>query len=385
MTTRRIAFVYGTTLGAGGLGVQSGNALRALASTGAVVHAIGPGHVAGWTTPPGVTWHPLPRPPLRLLSLRPLRKFAGMHQQFGDRYVGARAARVVARVRPDLCYAFSQVALETLTWAANHSVPAVLESPNGHIAAFRRVYLEETARWCGGSHLGHPTVALVKRVEAEYAVAPHIRVSSAWSRASIAQGGVDAARIAVFQQPVDLDRFAMPARQPSSGPLRVCYVGSLDQRKGFVYLLQAAQRYGKVAIDLVGGTGDRCSAKLLATYRDGVSVEVTAGDPRPMLSRADLFVLPTLEDGSPFAVAEAMAASLPVVTTSATGAAEWIRHGDTGWIVKPRSVDDLVDTFALADARRAELPAMGRAARQDTEARVHGADAPFATWIGQLR
>lgn len=385
MTTRRIAFVYGTTLGAGGLGVQAGNALRALAASGAAVDAIGPGHVPDWTAPSGVTWHGVPRPPMRLLSLRPLRKFAGLHQHQGDRHVGAHAARVVARVRPDLCYAFSQVALETLAWSAQHAVPAVLESPNGHIAAFRRIYLEETARWCGGSHLGHPTASMVTRVEQEYALAPHIRVSSAWSRDSIAQGGVDAARIAVFQQPVDLDRFAMPARQPSSGPLRVCFVGSLDQRKGFVYLLQAAQRYGNIAVDLVGGTGDRCSAALLATWREGVPVQVTAGDPRPALSRADLFVLPTLEDGSPFAVAEAMAASLPVVTTSATGAAEWIRPDETGWVVAPRSVDDLVSTFALANARRAELPAMGRAARQDTEARVRGADAPFISWIGQLR
>jgi len=385
VTTRRIAFVYGTTLGAGGLGVQAGNALRALAASGAAVDAIGPGHVPGWTAPAGVTWHSIPRPPLRLLSLRPLRTFAGLHQQFGDRHVGARAARVVAQVRPDLCYAFSQVALETLTWAAQHAVPAVLESPNGHIAAFRQVYLDETARWCGGSHLGHPTAAMVTRVEQEYALAPHIRVSSAWSRTSIAQGGVDATRISVFQQPVDLDHFALPPRQPSSGPLRVCFVGSLDPRKGFVYLLQAAQRHGTVAVDLIGGTGDRCSAGLLARFRDGVAVQVTAGDPRPALARADLFVLPTLEDGSPFAVAEAMAASLPVVTTSATGAAEWIRHGETGWVVAPRSVDEIVNTFVLAKARRAELPAMGRAARADTEARVRGADAPFINWIGQLR
>lgn len=385
MTSRRIAFVYGTTLGAGGLGVQAGNALRALASSGAAVDAIGPGHVPGWTVSGAIIWHTIPRPPLRLLSLRPLRKFAGWHQQAGDRHVGAHAARVVARVRPVLCYAFSQVALETLAWSAQHAVPAVLESPNGHIAAFRQVYLDETARWCGGSHLGHPTTAMVARVEQEYALAAHIRVSSAWSRASIAKGGVDAARIAVFQQPVDLDHFALPARQPTSGPLRVCFVGSLDPRKGFVYLLQAAQRYGNIAVDLVGGTGDRCSAALLASHRQGISVEVMAGDPRPALSRADLFVLPTLEDGSPFAVAEAMAASLPVVTTSATGAAEWIRHGETGWIVAPRSVDELVSTFAMADARRAELPAMGRAARTDTEARVRGADAPFVNWIGQLR
>ena len=40
---RSVVFVYGVPIGAGGLGVQAGNALRALALAADRVHAIGPG------------------------------------------------------------------------------------------------------------------------------------------------------------------------------------------------------------------------------------------------------------------------------------------------------------------------------------------------------
>ena len=90
-------------------------------------------------------------------------------------------------------------------------------------------------------------------------------------------------------------------------------------------------------MDIVGATGTRCCRRLLEQERQGLAVCVRPGDPRPTLARADLFVLPTLEDGSPFATAEAMACGVPVVTTDCNGGAEWLTPGRSGWIVPPRS------------------------------------------------
>ncbi|NDA92900.1 MAG: glycosyltransferase, partial [Betaproteobacteria bacterium] len=49
----------------------------------------------------------------------------------------------------------------------------------------------------------------------------------------------------------------------------------------------------------------------------------------------ELFVLPTLEDGSPFVVLEAMAAGVPVVVTTECGSHDMIRTGENGWVVPP--------------------------------------------------
>jgi hypothetical protein len=136
----RYAFVHGVPVGVGGLGVQAGNALRALALAGSEVHAIGPGTAPGWDAPPNVVWHPSPRSWTRLFHYTPLRRRSGIVQHISDRRIARFASRCLERIRPNLCYAFTQVALGPLAWAHAHAVPTVLESPNGHIRAFREVY-----------------------------------------------------------------------------------------------------------------------------------------------------------------------------------------------------------------------------------------------------
>lgn len=378
--------MHGVPIGLGGLGVQAGSALRALARHAPEVHAIGPGPAAGWDAPRNIVWHVTPRSWTPLFRWTPLRRHSGLSQQLSDYRVGRFAATCLDRVGPDLCYAFTQVALEPLLWATSRGVPAIVESPNGHIRAFRRVYVDETLRWCGSTYVGHPTVRMVERVEREYSLATHIRVSSEWARRSLVAGGAASDRITVLQQPVDLTRYAPSRTTPAPDPaLRVCFVGSLDLRKGFVYLLRALRTAGApMALTLVGATGDRCARRLLEQERRGLAVTVAPGDPRPALAHADLFVLPTLEDGSPFAVAEAMASGVPVVTTTSTGAAEWVTSGRSGWIVEPASESALASALEHASSVRGALRDMGLEARAATERRVEGCDEAFAEWIEGL-
>jgi glycosyltransferase involved in cell wall biosynthesis len=226
---------------------------------------------------------------------------------------------------------------------------------------------------------------MVERVENEYALADRIRVSSEWARASLAAGGVPAQKITVLQQPVDLERYCPPASRPQPvGPLRVVFVGSLDLRKGFVYLLDAVREHiEQVSLELVGGTVDRCTARLLATHATGVHVTVRPADPRAAYHHAEVAVLPTLEDGSPFAVAEAMSSGLPVVVTDCCGAREWVEEGRTGWIIAGRSASAIARALADAVARRDRLAEMGTAARRATEARADAAqcDPAVADWV----
>ena len=387
MTIRTIAFVYGAPLGVGGLGTQAGNALRALALTGCHVHAIGPGpaHDPRARALSNVTWHPTLAAPTSRFWWRPFRRFEGIGQAWSDRRIGRFAAATAAETRPDLCYTFTQVGLETLQWAKAAGVPSILESPNGHLRAFREVYVTEAARHCDRTYRGHPTRGMVERVNGEMALAARVRVSSQWAADSLVAGGVPAARVTCLQQPVDLDRFCCgPVAGPSAGPLRVCSVGSLDLRKGFVYLLRAVRSVGAhvpVSLRLVGATGDRCSRMLLERERQGLDVTVQPGDPRDALDQAEVFALPTLEDGSPFAVAEAMACARPVITTTSTGAAEWVEPGRTGWLVPPASSEHLAEALAAAAHARPHLRQMGELARARTELRAGPAcDRVVAEW-----
>jgi glycosyltransferase involved in cell wall biosynthesis len=312
----------------------------------------------------------------------------GKLQFLNDVAIGKWAAGQIERARPNLCYVFTQVGLETLRVARRLGIPSVLESPNGHIRGFREVYEEETARWCKGTYRGHPSQSMIARVEEEYEIANQIRVSSDWARESLISGGVAAEKIHVLQQPVDLTRYQPPAEdRTTEGPLRIVYVGSLDLRKGFIYLLEALKELDPQSyrLEIVGATGDGCCASLLARYRKGLNLNAAPGDSVPAYHRNELFVLPTLEDGSPFSVAEAMASGLPAIVTDSCGSAEWIEEGISGWVVPARSVDALAQILERARKSRGNLGDMGLQARKSTEKRA-GPDATLrvADWLTRI-
>lgn len=334
---------------------------------------------------PRVSWHLAPR---TFASWRArftwLRWYAGRMRFLADCALSRWAADGVRRLEPDFCYVFTQVGLETLAWARSADIPCVVESPNGHIRNFRRVNEAQARLWGHASFRGHPAPAMVARVEREYALVDRMRVSSHWSRASMLAHGLTLP-IGVFTQPLNLLRFC-PAREAAaaSGPLRVCFVGSLDLRKGFVYLLRAVRMLGpdRISLEIVGATGDRLCKRLLARERAGLDLRCAPGNPVPALHRAEVFLMPTLEDGSPFAVAEAMACGLPVIVTECCGAAEWVRDGETGWIVPAANVEALAAALDRALTRRPDLQSMGRQARLDTERRagLHCLE-PLREWL----
>src|SRR5258708_6496921 len=60
-----------------------------------------------------------------------------------------------------------------------------------------------------------------------------------------------------------------------------------------------------------------------------------------LYEEADIFGFPTLADCAPLAVPEAMAASLPVITTRIGAIPEMVRDGEQGFLVAPGSGDEL--------------------------------------------
>jgi glycosyltransferase involved in cell wall biosynthesis len=357
--------------------MQAATALTALAGTEATVHGFGPGRMSNWPLPggdPSVVWHESPRfLPSWMLRYSWWRRYQGHYQFVSDCRLGSWAGRQIERLRPERCYVFTQTGLEVLKWARLNSIPTVLDNPNGHIRHYKAVYAEETQRWCGIQHLAHPTQAMVERVEEEYHLADRIRVSSAWAKQSMASYGVPAAKIHVVSQPLNLLRFQPSCRQAQSdGPLRVCYVGNLNVAKGFPYLMRAVRMLGnhRVSLEIVGATGSRPTKRLFEKEREGIKISSAPGDPVPVYQRAEVFVLPSLHDGFGFVVAEAMACGVPVIVTENCGAADWVRDGQTGWIIPAGEVNALADALSEALRRRPELRAMGELARADIEERA---------------
>jgi glycosyltransferase involved in cell wall biosynthesis len=320
---------------------------------------------------PEVTWIDSPsaiRPELIRYSW--LRWRAGQATLLKDRSLGRWAQREVGRLAPQSCYLFTQVALETLRLCRKEDVPTVLDNPNGHIRNFRQVCDREASRWCGNKFHGHPSPAMADRIEEEYQLADRIRVYSQWGKDCMVRFGVAEEKIHVLRQTVNLERFRPASSFPSTeGPLRICYVGSLDLRKGFVYLLKAIRAIGPrhVRLRIAGATGDRDCARLFSRESAGLSIECLPGESLPVYHQSELFVVPTLEDGLPFVLVEGLACGLPAIVTREAGAAECVETGKNGWVVPAGDVEALAMAIENALRCRKELASMGRQARADVE------------------
>jgi glycosyltransferase involved in cell wall biosynthesis len=123
----------------------------------------------------------------------------------------------------------------------------------------------------------------------------------------------------------------------------------LHPQKGHRYLLQAAAQVPDATIVLAGDGPLR--AELEAEARDlGVAGRCVflgqRADVPALLAAADLFVLPSLFEGLPVSVLEAMAAERPVVATAIGGTDEAIASEESGLLVPPK------DPAALASAIR---------------------------------
>ena len=123
----------------------------------------------------------------------------------------------------------------------------MLDSPNGHIRNFRSVIDREARDLLRRPDLGHPTSRMIARIEREYELATKIRVASVWAKRSLVAGGISEREIHVSDLEVDIHRFSPPLSKAQSTVLRVCYAGSVDLRKGVVYLLRALRNSARAS------------------------------------------------------------------------------------------------------------------------------------------
>ncbi len=180
------------------------------------------------------------------------------------------------------------------------------------------------------------------------------------------------ADIRVVSNGVAISRTAHSVASNSSVP-RFVFLGNLAHRKGVHVLLKAAALARESwTVDLVGGDGE-LGATVLAEqeiYQQGLQSRCRLLGPLiddakvDLLSSAQGFVLPSLAEGLPMALLEAMAMGLPAVVTAVGAMPEAVRDGIEGLVVPADTAEALAEALD-ALARQPQLRArMGAAAAQ---------------------
>lgn len=280
-----------------------------------------------------------------------------------DRAVAKRIRE--AAPTPQLIHVFESCGLATLGAGRERGSKTLLDVPIAYEYA-RQSFIDEARRWGPDAARGLPIdERQLARIRAEREAAEHLFVPSEFVRRCLRENGVPDEKMILLPYGVDPDRFHPQPRPDRQDRFRAIFVGQLNARKGLPYLLEAFRQLGPTFGELVlVGRPDTFGQRLLREY-EGVHRwlgHVPKHDVEQLLLGSDVFVFPTLAEGSSLATYEAMAMGMPIITTLNSGSVA--RDGKEGLIVEPCGVESLKEALVTLAEDRERARAMGERARQ---------------------
>jgi glycosyltransferase involved in cell wall biosynthesis len=207
-----------------------------------------------------------------------------------------------------------------------------------------------------------------------------VMVSRATRRQFARDLGVDESRFTVVPNGVPLRQGdAARVREEfgvKANDLVLLAVGNLEPHKGHAVLFEALARLQGRGLNvpwkliIAGGRGGAEHERLIESVReegweDRVHIVTNRNDIPDLLALADIYVMPSLVEGLPMALLEAMVAGKAIVASTTAGIPEAIVNGKEGLLVPPGDAAALADAIKLllTDADRRAVFARAAAAR----------------------
>lgn len=276
---------------------------------------------------------------------------------------------------------------ESFKFVRAHGGKTFVDAGNSHIENFWEVISEEHRRWNCPTPPFSPFWLERSRAmlaEVDYVLSPSSHVTN-----SFLARGFSPEQILKNVYPVNLSLFQpRAAPRPKNQPLTIINTGSLSLRKGTPYLLEAFRIVrGKIpnARLLLTRTVQDDVKPILARYNDlpvAWSGYLDHAQLAARLQSADIFVLPSLEEGLVRTACQAMACGLPVVLTPNTGANDFVRPGVSGEVVPIRDPQAIAGAiFKWAD----KILSPGWQPQVLRDAKLLSFEHFESTFIGQLR
>jgi glycosyltransferase involved in cell wall biosynthesis len=268
---------------------------------------------------------------------------------------------------PSAVMAYEDGALATFQAANAFGLRKVYELPIGHWRLGRAIFAAEAEHrpaWASTLEGLVDSPAKLARKDAELAAADLVLVPSSFVKASLAAAPVNAPVVVVpYGCPHPL---SAPPPRPAHGPLRLLFVGGLSQRKGLADLLDAVSLLGDhVTLTLIGRRpAARCDALDEALQHHRWLPSLPNSVVQAEMRQHDVLVLPSLFEGLPLVISEALAQGLPIIATANAAADERISHGVEGFVVPIRSPESIASCLERLIADRDRVQAMAAACLQ---------------------
>ena len=146
--------------------------------------------------------------------------------------------------------------------------------------------------------------------------------------------------------------------------------------KGIHEYIKAASiisnRFSNIKFTLVGSldpnpTGIK-SYEIKKLEREGIIEWIEeVDDVRNLISESHIYVLPSYREGTPRTVLEAMSIGRAIITTDTPGCRETVIDGDNGFLVRPKSYKDLINSMEKFILNKDLIKIMGKRSREIAE------------------
>jgi len=141
-------------------------------------------------------------------------------------------------------------------------------------------------------------------------------------------------KIEIVHNYIDTEKFR-PLNGISTEEGRLCFVGRLDKQKNLFNLLKAIKNIPNIKLIIIGEGEQKEKLKRYA-QDECLKIDFLGRIPNEKipieLNKSDIFVFPSLYEGNPKALLEAMACGLPVIASNVEGIKELIYHKKNGYL-----------------------------------------------------
>lgn len=286
-----------------------------------------------------------------------------------------RASHWLERHEVDIFHGWTHESLNTLRVARSKGIVGIVDRGYSHPRFSRRILdeefdiygvprkLEACPAWL--NPYDHWRRELDEACE-EFELADYVFVNSQFCYDTFIAEGYLPDKLVMLPRGFDAARYKPAERK--DGVFRAVFVGQLLVRKGLKYLLEAWTRLNlpNAELLLVGQIMDEVRP-LLKQYLGKQGIRHVGFVPNPVAAyqSADVFVFPSVDEGSAKVTYEAMACGLPVIVTENAGSLAI--DNEDGFIVPIRSAEALEEKILLLYENRELAGEMGKTARRHIE------------------
>ena len=255
-------------------------------------------------------------------------------------------------------YGFNGESLELFEYALSQGIRCILDQTVAERSLVNKLLLEEEKIWENWSKspfsVNYNDLELLQREQREQNLANHIICGSNFVKDSLVATGISGNKISVVALGRKKERQSQSYYPECKNPqqrrdrLRILFAGTITLRKGIPYLLEALRQIkGKIPFVCKIAGAIEIKHQRVAEYGD--VCEFLGQVPRSAMAQlytwADVFVLPSICEGSAMVTYEALSYGLPIITTYNSGSI--VRDSIDGYIVPIRNSVEIANKLLM--------------------------------------